>query len=107
MTTTKTYDFLNRLTSITSVPSGAGVSSVSFAYNYNHANQRTRATLADGSYWLYDYDTLGQVRSGKKYWSDGTFEYDAMDHMVKGLQIIGEIDGKVEWSKIVDESYLK
>jgi hypothetical protein len=27
--------------------------------------------------------------------------------MVKGLQIIGEIDGKVEWSKVVDESYLK
>jgi hypothetical protein len=26
---------------------------------------------------------------------------------VKGLQIVGEIDGKVEWSKIVDESYLK
>jgi NitT/TauT family transport system substrate-binding protein len=42
-----------------------------------------------------------------KYWSDGTFEYDAMDHMVKGLQIVGEIDGKVDWSKIVDESYLK
>jgi NitT/TauT family transport system substrate-binding protein len=42
-----------------------------------------------------------------KYWSDGAFEYDAMDQMVKGLQIVGEIDGKVEWSKVVDESYLK
>jgi NitT/TauT family transport system substrate-binding protein len=42
-----------------------------------------------------------------KYWSDGAFEYDAMDNMVKGLQIVGEIDGKVEWSKVVDESYLK
>ena len=42
-----------------------------------------------------------------KYWSDGAFEYDAMDQMVKGLQIVGEIDGKVDWSKIVDESYLK
>ncbi len=37
--------------------------------------------LADGSYWLYDYDSLGQVKSGKRYWSDQTtvagqqFEY--------------------------------
>jgi hypothetical protein len=30
-----------------------------------------------------------------------------MDHMVKGLEIVGEIDGKVDWKKIVDESYLK
>jgi hypothetical protein len=40
-----------------------------------------RTALADGSYWLYEYDTLGQVTSGKKYFSDGTpvpgqqFEY--------------------------------
>ena len=30
-----------------------------------------------------------------------------MDEMVKGLQIVGEIDGKVEWAKVVDEGYLK
>ena len=58
-----------------------GILPVSFSYVYNNANQRTRATLADGSYWLYEYDSLGQVRSGKKYWADGTpvagqqFEY--------------------------------
>ena len=68
MTTTKSYDFLNRLSSISSVPSAS--SAVSFSYSYNSANQRTRSTLADGCYWLYDYDSLGQVRSGKKYWSD-------------------------------------
>src|SRR5262249_13383169 len=43
--------------------------------------QRTTVTNADNSYWIYQYDTLGQVKSGKKYWSDGTsvagqrFEY--------------------------------
>jgi RHS repeat-associated protein len=65
MTTTKAYDFLNRLTSI-------GSSAVSFGYDYNSANQRIRATLADGSFWVYEYDALGQVKSGKRYWSDGT-----------------------------------
>ena len=36
------------------------------------ANQRTRVTHIDASYWLYNYDTLGQMVSGKHYWADGT-----------------------------------
>jgi RHS repeat-associated protein len=79
MTTTKQYDFLNRLTSVASLPAGANA--VSFAYDYNPANQRVRRREGDGSYWRYEYDALGQVRSGRKYWADGTpvagqqFEY--------------------------------
>jgi RHS repeat-associated protein len=58
---------------------------VSFTYQYNDANQRTRNTEANGDYWSYQYDTLGQVSSGKKYTSGGTpiagrqFEYDFDD----------------------------
>jgi RHS repeat-associated protein len=70
MTTTKSYDNLNRLTRISSVPSAS--SAVTFTYSYNAANQRAAVTNADGSYWAYSYDRLGQVTSGKKYWSDGT-----------------------------------
>jgi RHS repeat-associated protein len=72
MTTTKQYDALNRLTNLVSTPSGAGQPTISSAYAYNDANQRIRRTEADSSYWLYTYDGLGQVLSGKKYWSDGT-----------------------------------
>ena len=81
MTTTKSYDYLNRLASISSVGEASSASPISFNYNYNNANQRVRNTQADGSYWIYQYDSLGQVTSGKKYWSDGTpvagqqFEY--------------------------------
>ena len=79
MTTTKSYDNLDRITQISSVPSAS--SAVNFNYSYNSANQRVRSSLSDGSYWIYQYDSLGQVISGKKYWSDGTpvagqqFEY--------------------------------
>src|SRR5271157_2035352 len=66
MTTPKQYDYLNRLSSISSTPSN------SFTYQYNAANQRTLSRFWDGSYWRYGYDTLGQVVSGKKYWSDQT-----------------------------------
>jgi RHS repeat-associated protein len=79
MTTTKSYDGLNRLTNTVSSAGGSNV--VCFAYTYNSANQRTSVTNVDGSYWVYAYDDLGQVESGKKYWADGTpvagqqFEY--------------------------------
>jgi RHS repeat-associated protein len=81
MTETRQYDLLNRLTSIASVGTGSSPSLNSFAYQYNQANQRTRATLQDASFWIYEYDALGQVTSGKRFWSDGTpvpgqqFEY--------------------------------
>ena len=47
-------------------------SAVSFAYQYNGANQRTHATLADGSSWSYAYDDLGQVTSANHTAADGT-----------------------------------
>ncbi len=50
----------------------SGVPPVSFNHAYNLANQRTKNTLADGSYWIYQYDSLGQVISGIKYFYDGT-----------------------------------
>src|SRR5262249_10840378 len=65
MTTTKTYDNLNRLTQISSQPSASGLAPVAFAYTYNTANQRTNTATADNSYWVYQYDNLGQVASGK------------------------------------------
>jgi RHS repeat-associated protein len=72
MTTTKQYDFLNRLTQISSAPNVSGTLPLAFNYNYNPANQRTKDTLADGSYWIYGYDSLGQVTNACKYWADHT-----------------------------------
>ena len=51
MTTTKKFDLLNRLQSIASAPGTAGVSAVSFNYSDHNANQRTRRTDSDASYW--------------------------------------------------------
>jgi RHS repeat-associated protein len=72
VTTTKTYDDLNRLTQKSSQPTASGLPPVTFNYSYNSANQRTQDKLADGSYWVYNYDSLGQVISGHKYFRDGT-----------------------------------
>src|SRR5213079_2226791 len=54
-------------------------------YQCNSANQRTRLDPDNGSHWIYTYDSLGQVITGKKYWSDNTpvagqqFEYNFDD----------------------------
>ena len=72
MTTSKQYDYLNRLTAISSSGSAGVPPAISFNYSYNNANQRVRSTLVDNSYWVYNYDSLGQVTSGHKYFYDQT-----------------------------------
>ncbi len=63
LSTTKTYDAFNRLLSTSSV---AGAATRTYTYEYNDKDQRTKLTLADGTYWEYTYDEKGQVTSGIK-----------------------------------------
>jgi YD repeat-containing protein len=102
LVTTRSYDKLTRLTSISSTTYGslAATLPIRYDYQYNSANQRTRITLGDGSYWFYVYDNLGQVVSGKRFWNDGTpvagqqFEY-AFDDIAnrKATQVGGDQSG--------------
>lgn len=60
----------------------------------------------------YDIDEAVALQALKnlaeiKYWSRGDFEYDGMDNLIKGLEIIGEVKGKLDWPKHVDASFLK
>src|SRR5829696_1648155 len=41
------------------------------------------------------------------YWSRGDFDYEGMQVMLRGLQLVKAIEaGAFDWSKVVDESYL-
>ena len=40
------------------------------------------------------------------YWGEGRFDYDGMNRMVEGLQIVGKQKGPVDWAKVVDVSFL-
>src|SRR3954447_6514442 len=86
MAETRQYDNLNRLLQTTSSPMAD--SPISFGYQYNDANERTRVDTsypASPSHWSYGYDKLGQVTAGKRYWTDNTpvagqqFEYSYDD----------------------------
>ena len=63
-----------------------GATTRTYTYVYNDKDQRTKLTLADGSYWEYTYDDKGQVISGVKKDSNGNaiagqyfgYEYDGI-----------------------------
>ncbi len=40
------------------------------------------------------------------YWSEGAFDYAAMDRMVEGLQIVGKLKGPMDWRTVVDAGFL-
>lgn len=40
------------------------------------------------------------------YWSRGNLEIPAMNEMVRGLRIIGEVQGDIDWGRIIDRSFL-
>jgi RHS repeat-associated protein len=97
--TTKSYDSLDRLVSI-SHTGGGGTPSYSGTYGYDTANQRTSWSLGDGSKWSYGYDPVGEVTNGHKAWADGTpvagqqfnYAYDGIGNRT-GTIINGEAAG--------------
>jgi len=66
LTVEERRDNLNRLKSIKTLDSSLQVLD-SHLYLNNDLNQRIRHTCADGSYWSFGYDSLGQVDSAVRY----------------------------------------
>jgi NitT/TauT family transport system substrate-binding protein len=41
-----------------------------------------------------------------KYWSAGGFVREGLDNNVRGLQLIGAVEGTVDWEKFIDQRFL-
>lgn len=39
-------------------------------------------------------------------WSEGEFSVEELNRMVEGLKLIGEVKSDIDWSTILDKSYL-
>lgn len=50
----------------------------------------------------FELQKLGELN----YWSDGRLDYKAMDAMVEGLRITGQLKGDIDWAKYVDTAFL-
>ncbi len=44
--------------------------------------------------------------AGVPYWGAGNFDFDGMDRMIRAQKLVGALSGDVEWSKLVDTSFL-
>lgn len=72
------------------------------------ANQRTKTTLADDSYWDYTYDDLGQVTSGRRYTADGvqiTSRQSVYDLDEIGNRVTSSTPGYVPYTVNDDNQY--
>lgn len=48
----------------------------------------------------------GVTVDGVPYWGPGNLQYKGMDNMIRAQQLVGAVKGDVDWSKLVDESFL-
>ena len=63
----RTYDTRLNNYHLLSTSNTTGATTRTYTYEYNTKDQRTKLTLADGTYWEYTYDDKGQVVNGIKY----------------------------------------
>src|SRR5437667_1027941 len=81
MTPHQAIGLFDWIIAVFSRPRPPGPLAVKYRYPIHRANQATRVTAKGRSFWIYQYDTLGQVKSGKKYFNNNTpvpgqqFEY--------------------------------
>jgi len=52
------------------------------------------------------HNLVAPSKSGVPYWNAGKFDFAGMDRMIRAQKLVGALSGDVEWSKIVDESFL-
>ena len=60
---TRSWNYGSRLRSIDNVVNGTVLTS--HTYQYDTLNRRTRATLEDGSRWMYDYKDRNELTGGR------------------------------------------
>lgn len=52
------------------------------------------------------HNLVAPSKSGVSYWSAGNFDFAGMDRMIRAQKLVGALSGDVDWSKIVDTSFL-
>ena len=52
------------------------------------------------------HNLVAPSKSGVPYWSAGNFDFAGMDRMIRAQKLVGALSGDVDWSKIIDESFL-
>jgi NitT/TauT family transport system substrate-binding protein len=52
------------------------------------------------------HNLVAPSKSGVPYWSAGNFDIAGMDRMIRAQKLVGALSGDVDWSKLIDTSFL-
>ncbi|SMH30949.1 ABC transporter substrate-binding protein [Azospirillum agricola] len=80
------------------------------AVNFIYENPEEAAKMVSKRYGdtlPLNVATISMKRMAEiKYWSQGEFDMDALNIWVKGMERLGEWSGPVDWSRVLDGSFL-
>jgi NitT/TauT family transport system substrate-binding protein len=77
--------------------------------DFIYANPKEAAKILSETYDKLPLDVAESAVMNNvtiKYWGRGGFEIDAMNEMIKALKIVGALKAEVDWSKMIDKSFL-
>jgi NitT/TauT family transport system substrate-binding protein len=83
------------------------------AVEFTHAHPDEAAEIVAKAYNI-DLDVakstihnlVAPSKSGVPYWGPGSFDIAGMDRMIRAQKLVGALSGDVDWSKIIDASFL-
>jgi len=52
------------------------------------------------------HNLVSSKTAGLPYWGPGNFDFDGMDRMIRAQKLVGALTGDVDWSKLIDASFL-
>jgi NitT/TauT family transport system substrate-binding protein len=52
------------------------------------------------------HNLVSSKTAGVSYWGPGKFDFEGMDRMIRAQKLVGALSGEVDWSKLVDTSFL-
>jgi len=79
---------------------------------FMHANPKEAAQIIASAYKMEPAVIENAIRQtgatvdGITYWGPGRINYKGLDNMIRAQKLVGAVKGDVDWSKIVDESFL-
>jgi NitT/TauT family transport system substrate-binding protein len=79
------------------------------AVRFMNANPDQASKMLEKHFPKVAPDVLAKVmvalaQSG--YWSEGRLEREPMENMARGLKLVGELKGEIDWAKVADKSFL-
>ncbi len=79
------------------------------AVAFMHANPKETVRIFGKHYDKIPADVLERVMAtliDDRYWSEGRLERDRLDAMARGMKLVGEFKGGLDWSRFADGSFL-